>query len=225
MLEHSMKRNQKDKAVYVGAAEDNNGKLQMNRSRYEVKKWNEAENMTIREAEASDAGVLSEIYRYYVDNFPYSFEYIAPTSEEFAKRIADISDKYPFFVCEDNDEIVGFAYAHQFKERKAYQWVCETSIYTKNGYTQRGIGSMLYAKLLTAIKQQGFVKAYAVLGCPNEGSEIFHKKIGFLLEATLSNIGYKLGSWHDIKFYVLELNSFHGNMPEPLEYRQIRLEK
>ena len=181
--------------------------------------------MTIREAKANDADELSEIYKYYVDNFPYSFEYISPSAEELAKRISDISGKFPFFVCENNSEIIGFAYAHQFKERKAYQWVCETSIYAKNGCTQKGIGSMLYGKLLPAIKQQGFVKAYAVLGCPNIGSEIFHKKMGFSLEATLPNIGYKLGSWHDIKYYSLELNAFRDDMPEPLEYRQIRLEK
>ena len=181
--------------------------------------------MTVREAKVNDAGELSEIYKYYVDNFSYSFEYIAPSAGELAERISDISGKFPFFVCENTSEIIGFAYAHQFKERKAYQWVCETSIYTKNGCTQKGVGSMLYEKLLPAITRQGFVKAYAVLGCPNIGSEIFHKKMGFSLEATLPNIGYKLGSWHDIKYYSLELNAFRDDMPEPLEYRQIRLEK
>ena len=179
--------------------------------------------MNIREVKIDDARELSEIYKYYVDNFPYSFEYIAPSTEEFSKRIVDISGKFPFFVCEDKNEIVGFTYAHPFKERKAYQWVCETSIYTKNGCTQKGIGSKLYARLLPAIKRQGFAKAYAVLGCPNEGSEIFHKKMGFKLEATLHNIGYKLDSWHDIKYYAIELNSFRDDMPEPLEYRQIRM--
>jgi phosphinothricin acetyltransferase len=186
------------------------------------KKRNGAEkNMTIRDAKISDAGVLSEIYKYYVDNFSYSFEYTAPSAEEFAKRISGVLSNFPFLVCEDNSEIIGYAYAHQFKERKAYQWVCETSIYIKNDCIQKGAGSMLYAKLLAAVKQQGYVKAYAVLGCPNDGSEIFHKKMGFSLEATLSNIGYKLGSWHDIKYYVIELNPLHGNMPEPLEYKQI----
>ena len=54
--------------------------------------------MTIREAEINDAKELSEIYKYYVDNFPYSFEYVAPSADEFAKRISDISDKFPFFI-------------------------------------------------------------------------------------------------------------------------------
>ena len=179
-------------------------------------------NVIVREVNINDAGALSDIYKYYVDNFSYSFEYSAPSAEEFAKRIADISEKFPYFVCEDNGEIVGFAYANKFKERKAYQWVCETSIYIKNGCIQKGVGKLLYEKLLTALKQQGFVKSYAILGCPNEGSEIFHQKMGFSFVATLPNIGYKHGSWHDIKYYVFELNSFRDDMPEPLDYLQIR---
>lgn len=178
--------------------------------------------MNIREATISDAAELSEIYKYYVENFSYSFEYVAPTAEEFSERISDISDKFPFFVCENNGELLGFAYACKFKERKAYQWVCETTIYTKSGCTQKGVGSLLYARLILALKQQGFVKAYAVLGCPNEGSEIFHRKMGFSLAATLPDIGYKHGSWHDIKYYALELNSFRVNLLEPVDYNQIR---
>ncbi len=177
--------------------------------------------MIIREADVNDAGALSEIYKYYVDNFAYSFEYVAPSAAEFAERMTEISGKYPFFVCEDDGEIIGFAYAHRFKERKAYQWVCETSIYVKNGCTQKGAGRLLYEHLLSVLKKQGFVKAFAILGCPNEGSEIFHQKMGFKHVATLPNIGYKLGSWHDIKYYVYELNPIRDDMPEPLEYHQI----
>ena len=178
--------------------------------------------MTIREVEINDAKTISEIYKYYVDNFPYTFEYIAPSTEEFAERITDISEKYPFFVCEENGKIIGFAYAHQFKERKAYQWVCETTVYARNGCTKKGVGRLLYEKLLSALKQQGFVRAFAVLGCPNDGSELFHEKMGFSLVSTLPEIGFKLGSWHDIKYYVLELNSFRDDMPEPLTYNQIK---
>ncbi|MDD4493641.1 MAG: GNAT family N-acetyltransferase [Eubacteriales bacterium] len=180
--------------------------------------------MIVREATINDAEEISAIYKYYVDNFPYSFEYIAPSADEFMERISEITRRFPFFVCEDNGEILGFAYAHQFKERKAYQWICETSIYTKTDCTQKGVGTMLYTTLIPALRKQGFVKAYAVLGCPNEGSEVFHRKMGFLLVATLPDIGYKLGSWHDIKYYALELNAFSDDMPEPVEYREIKQE-
>ena len=178
--------------------------------------------MTVREAIRSDAAALSIIYGYYVENFPYSFEYIAPSADEFAERITAISGDFPFFVCEDNGEIAGFAYAHQFKERKAYQWICETSIYAKNGCSQKGVGSMLYSSLLPALKRQGFVRAFAVIGCPNEGSEIFHKKMNFSFVATFPDLGYKLGSWHDVKYYAYELNPIYDNMPDPIEYRNLK---
>lgn len=178
--------------------------------------------MIIREVNIDDANALSEIYKYYVDNSSYSFEYAAPSPKEFAGRIVDISRNFPFYICEDNGEIIGYAYANKFKERKAYQWVCETSIYVKNGCTQKGAGKLLYENLLSALKKQGFVKALAVLGCPNEGSEIFHQKMGFTFVSALPNIGYKHGLWHDIKYYVFELNRFHDDMPEPIEYHQIK---
>jgi L-amino acid N-acyltransferase YncA len=178
--------------------------------------------MIVREVDIGDAEALSDIYKYYVDNSSYTFEYVAPSAGEFAGRIKEITEEFPFFVCEDNGEVLGYAYAHRFKERKAYQWICETSIYVKNGCTQKGAGRSLYEKLLPALKKQGFVKAVAVLGCPNESSEIFHKKMGFSLASTLPDIGFKHGSWHDIKYYVFELKPYRDDMPEPLGYRQIK---
>lgn len=111
--------------------------------------------MIIREVSINDADALSEIYKYYVDNFSYSFEYAAPSAGEFAGRIKEISEKFPFFVCEDKGEIIGYAYAHKFRERKAYQWVCETSVYVKNNCTQKGVGKLLYDSLIPALKEQG----------------------------------------------------------------------
>ena len=75
--------------------------------------------MTVRLATVGDARQVSEIYAYYVENFPYSFEYDAPSADEFAKRIENVLEFFPFFVCEDGNEIIGFAYAHKYAERKA----------------------------------------------------------------------------------------------------------
>ena len=180
-------------------------------------------HMIIRDAIINDAGALADIYKYYVENTAYSFEYTAPSPAEFAGRIADISKRFPFLVCEDKGEIIGFAYGHTYGARKAYQWVCETSVYTKNGRTQKGAGRLLYKNLLDALKQQGFVKAFAIIACPNEGSEIFHRKMGFSLAAALPDMGYKFGSWHDIKYYVYELNPLRDEPPEPSVYHQLSI--
>ena len=177
--------------------------------------------MLIRIAAADDAKQISEIYAYYVENFPYSFEYESPSAEEFTKRITEILQFFPFLVCEENNEILGFAYAHKHRERKAYQWVCETSIYVRHGLNKKGIGTALYKELLPILKRQGFVKALAILGCPNEGSEIFHEKMGFDFLATLPDMGYKFDCWHDIKYYVLYLNALSDTMKAPIGYTEI----
>ncbi|MDR0287127.1 MAG: GNAT family N-acetyltransferase [Clostridiales bacterium] len=177
--------------------------------------------MLIRTAVPDDAKELSEIYSYYVENYPYSFEYESPSAEEFSQRITETLKFFPFFVCKENNEILGFAYAHKYKERKAYQWVCETSIYVKQDLIQKGIGTALYQQLLPALKKQGFIKAFAVLGCPNEGSEIFHVKMGFNFLAALPEMGYKFGCWHDIKYFVFYLNPMTSRLKEPIAYSEV----
>lgn len=176
--------------------------------------------MTIRHVKLSDADKIAEIYKYYVDNFPYSFEYSAPDTTEFINRITEVTKFYPFFVCEnkDNDELLGFAYAHEYKKREAYKWICETTIYVKPNITYKGIGTLLYNELLPALKNQGFTKAFAVIGCPNESSERFHEKMNFNLLAAFPDMGYKHDCWHDVKYYVYDLNPVTQYMNPPISY-------
>jgi len=174
--------------------------------------------ITIRNAAKSDASDLAVIYKYYVDNFPYSFEYTAPDTAEFEARIAEITEFYPYFVCEEDGEILGFAYAHKYREREAYKWICETSIYIKHDTLQRGIGTALYNELLPALKMQGFTKVFAGIGCPNNASERFHEKMGFKLLATFPDMGYKQDSWHNVKYYVYDLNPVTAHMESPIPF-------
>lgn len=85
----------------------------------------------IRVATGKDAADLLEIYSYYVEETAITFEYDVPTTEEFAERIRNISKKYPYLVWEENGKILGYAYANTFKDRVAYDWSVETTIYVK----------------------------------------------------------------------------------------------
>jgi len=178
------------------------------------------DGLKIRLATVADAEELSRIYAYYVENFPYSFEYEAPSAQTFVERIEDVLRFYPYFVCEEaaGGEILGFAYAHAYHERKAYQWVCETSIYVRHDTRRGGVGRALYGRLLPALQKQGFTKAFAILGCPNPASEAFHARMGFQLLATFPDMGYKLGAWHDVRYYVYEFNRAAPGMREPVAY-------
>ncbi|MDR3052052.1 MAG: GNAT family N-acetyltransferase [Oscillospiraceae bacterium] len=175
----------------------------------------------IRSARLGDAPALADMYRYYVERFPYSFEYTAPDAAEFERRIAETQRFFPFLVCERDAKVLGYAYAHFYHPRKAYQWVCETSVYTRHDCMQRGVARALYDVLLPALKWQGFAKAFAILGCPNEGSEAFHRKLGFSLLATFPDMGYKMAQWHDVKYFVRALNPVTDYMPPPRPYEDV----
>lgn len=176
--------------------------------------------MIIRDVTIDDAAELSQIYKYYVDNYPYSFEYIAPDVTTFKNTITEITTFFPFLVIEDDKKILGFAYAHKYKEREAYKWICETSIYVRPDITCKGFGTALYNELLPILKKQGFTKVFAVIGCPNERSERFHEKMNFKLLASFPDMGYKHDSWHDVKYYVYDLNPVSEHMEPPIAYKK-----
>ena len=103
--------------------------------------------LRIRDAEVDDAARLAEIYAQYVTDTAISFEYEAPSVEEFAHRIEKIKAKYPYLVCVLGDKTVGYAYAGKYSPRKAYDWTVTTSIYVDKDYRRHGIGTLLYDAL------------------------------------------------------------------------------
>jgi phosphinothricin acetyltransferase len=174
--------------------------------------------MNIRIASLQDAPSLRDIYAHYVENYAYSFEYEAPSLSAFRERMRSAQSFYPFFACEEEGQILGFAYAHPYHERAAYQWCCEISVYCRAGSSRRGVGRALYAELIPALKKQGFAQAIAILGCPNEASEAFHRAMGFSLVSTLPKMGYKLGGWHDVKHYLIRLGDFPDPVRAPVSF-------
>lgn len=176
----------------------------------------------IRLASPEDAAAVVSIYAPYVTDTSVTFEYDVPSVEEYRRRMEEIMQFFPFFLLEEDGVPVGYAYAHFFHPRKAYQWVCETTIYVAQGHHKKGYASMLYGKLLDALKKQGFCEAIAILGCPNEPSEGFHKAMGFQLIGTFDKAGFKLDQWHDVKWYGLELWKHEKNPAEPVPYSAIQ---
>jgi hypothetical protein len=104
-------------------------------------------DITIRPATADDAEALVDIYAPYVEHTAITYEYAVPSVSEFRSRIINTLKTYPYIVAEKERLIVGYAYAGQFKERAAYSWCVETTIYVKSDFKRGGIGSLLYTKL------------------------------------------------------------------------------
>ena len=102
---------------------------------------------TIRIATRRDAAKLLEIYAPYVEKTAVTFEYEVPEVQEFEERIGHVLEKYPFLICEREGEIAGYAYAGVFKNRAAYRWAVETTVYVREDRKKMGIGRELYAAL------------------------------------------------------------------------------
>ena len=162
----------------------------------------------IRGVRESDAARLVEIYSHYVLNTAVSFEYEVPSVEEFINRIRHTTESYPYLVCENNDRVIGYAYAGAYSSRKAYDWTVTTSIYVDKEYRRQGIGSLLYDALEEKLKEQGIVNLLAgVASCDDEDeflshdSSKFHIKKGYIQVAHMKSVGKKFDRWYDLLWY------------------------
>lgn len=159
--------------------------------------------MNIRQANLEDGAQVAEVYNYYVQNTHHTFETDPLDAEEMQRRIAAVTDKYPFLVAEDEGVIVGYAYATQFKLRQAYEHSAEVSIYVNNAAKKKGIGSQLYSQLFEQLKETYTHAIVAGISLPNDASVRFHERLGFKKVAHFREVGYKLGRWIDVGYWEL----------------------
>ena len=121
-------------------------------------------DITVRPATEEDAETLLAIYRYYVEQTAVSFETVTPTADEFRGRIRNVRQKYPYLAAARDGKIIGYAYAHPFVGRAAYDWSAELTVYLAHDCRRAGAGRALYTALETALRQMGVVNLYACIG-------------------------------------------------------------
>ena len=159
------------------------------------------EKFTIRSAVQADAPALLDIYRPFVETTSVSFETVAPTAEEFAARIAKALVGWQWLVAEQNGLCIGYAYGSSHRERPAYRWSVEVSIYVHPYSHRQGVGRALYLRLFEELAQKGFCNAFAGTTLPNEGSVALHKAVGFEPIGVVKRVGCKFGRWHDVAWF------------------------
>lgn len=152
----------------------------------------------IRRATEQDCEEILSIYSYYVENTAASFETDPPSRNAFLNRIQSIIGEYPYFVCTMNEEIVGYAYASKHRERAAYRYDVDVSVYVRNGMLNKGIGTALFSALFEALSHSNYYNAYAAIALPNEKSVALHRKFGFEEIGIHHKTGFKFGKWHDV---------------------------
>ena len=157
--------------------------------------------VSVRPASASDAHALARIYNYYIENTVITFEEEPVSPQIMATRVAEIQNAHlPWLVAELEGRVLGYAYAGKWKVRSAYRYAVETTIYLEHGCERRGLGTRLYAELLTLLRAGGVHVAIGGAALPNEASVALHEKLGFERVATFRQVGYKHERWVDVAY-------------------------
>jgi phosphinothricin acetyltransferase len=163
------------------------------------------ETIIIRNATKADARAIQAIYAPYVKDTAISFEYEVPSVEEMARRIEETQKTHPWLVAEEDGKVVGYAYAHIFHGRAAYQWAVETSIYVDMQEKRKGIGKQLHDALEQALKAQGILNMNAAIAYIEQEDEYlthdsirFHERLGYKKVAHFHQCGRKFERWYDI---------------------------
>jgi L-amino acid N-acyltransferase YncA len=174
----------------------------------------------IRDADPSnDAAACAAIYAPSVRDGVSSFEDVAPDASEMAARITATSASRPWLVAELDGAIAGYAYASRHRERAAYRWASDVSVYVSADHRRRGVARSLYVALLQRLADQGFRMACAGIALPNPASIALHESLGFKPVGVYRDIGFKLGRWWDVSWWQLALGPAEPGDGPPAEPR------
>lgn len=174
--------------------------------------------MHIRLATTDDADKIAKIYAYYVLKTAITFEYDAPDAKQMSERIATTLRRYPFIVAVKDEQILGYAYASVLKNRTAYDWAAESSIYLSHDFLASGIGGALYDALERLLRAQGVASVFACIAAGHEleqsASILFHSKRGFVEAGRWLGCGFKFNRWYDALWMQKQLSD-PGDEPAP----------
>ena len=176
-------------------------------------------DLTIRPAAPGDAAALLAVYAPYVEETAITFEYQVPTVEDFAGRISRTLERYPYLIAESDGGLAGYAYAGPFKERAAYDWAVETTVYVRRDLRRHGVGRALYGALERCLAAQGILNLEACVACPEREDEYltwdsvdFHMHLGYRLVGEFYGCGCKFGRWYNMAWLEKHIGE---HLPDP----------
>ena len=192
----------------------------------------DANTLYLRPACLSDAPALRAIYAPYVEKTAITFEYTVPDVEAFAARMRATLRRYPYLVAEMGETLVGYVYVSTFKDRPAYDWSVETSIYVGMEYRRMTVGRKLYEELERILKQQGILNVNACIAYPRQEDEHltmdsvhFHERLGYRMVGCFHDSGYKFGRWYDMVWMEKMIGEHLSEQPQIIPFSKLTIEK
>lgn len=178
-------------------------------------------SIVLRVANPADAPAIAATYAPYVTDTVISFELIPPDEREMANRLAKTLARFPWLVAVDGGDVVGYAYAGIHRERAAYQWAADVSVYLHENWRGRGIGRTLYTALFAILRAQGYCNVYAGITLPNPASVALHEAMGMVPVGVYRHVGYKAGAWHDVGWWQGVLQTLVADPPPPHVFQDV----
>lgn len=176
--------------------------------------------ISVRLVTPDDAAAIRDIYAPYVESTPITFENDLPPLDVAQDKIREHLELLPWFVATDpdqNDAVVGYAYASEHRSRAAYRWSADISIYIAASHQGLGIGRKLYETLIPIVRKLGYRMLHAGITLPNPASVGIHESFGFQPIGTFPKVGHKCGEWRDVGWWYLDLMPSADPAVEPTE--------
>ena len=167
--------------------------------------------MNIRDVCDADTGALVEIYNHYILHSAATFEERVLEAAEFSRRVAEVGALgLPWLVAEAAEGLLGYAYANRWRERSAYRYSVETTVYLAPGHTGGGVGTALYRALFSRLRRSGLHTAIGGITLPNPASVALHEKMGMRQVAHFPEVGFKQGRWLDVGYWQIFFDAENG---------------
>lgn len=161
--------------------------------------------MKIRPFRESDVQSIAELINRFIRETTVHFGYEEISPEDVIETRRSAGDRFPWLVAEQGDEFLGYASSSVWRERAAYRFTAETSIYLVESARGRGIGATLYTALLDELRNRGFHSAVGGATMPNDASVRLHERVGFEYVGTFKEVGRKFDKWLDVGFWQIRL--------------------
>jgi L-amino acid N-acyltransferase YncA len=174
----------------------------------------------IRDVKSHDAAAICSIYNHYVENSVITFEEQIVSTSEMQKRIQEITEELPWLVYEKKSSVLGYAYASQWKNRCAYRYSAESTVYLSRMSVGKGIGTQLLQALINRLRSLSLHSVIGGIALPNPASVALHEKMGFEKVAHFKEVGWKMNRWVDVGYWELVLQNAEQGTPLDADKRR-----